>query len=382
MTLQKSNLQQSWQLRYFENFSDPNSGWPVDDNPDREYSYYNGEYRIFVKSDNYWAMVRAGPKLSDAAVEVEARFATNIYGTYRLLFGISDDWSQIYTFEVDERSNYRLWKWDWFQERWTLVRGPTHSEHIRPRQELNRLRAERVGNDVSFYANGNFVTTERLPALAGERRMGIIAWSQSTPNMDVRFDNFKIFARVEASPTPISTQEPTATPTTPIATSTPTPTATGIPTGQPTPTATEVSPGEPLYEDDFSSPASGWCVADNDDYEMGYLGGEYRILVKTENLSAWCPAKVSFTDFDAQVQARHVGAERAKAYGLLFCYQDSDNFYDFDVLPNAGSYALWKRVNAEWVSLVSATESQAVHRGDAPNLLRVVVQGSEINLYI
>lgn len=153
-----------------------------------------------------------------------------------------------------------------------------------------------------------------------------------------------------------------------------------VPTPMPTPTP--IPRPAPTYEDDFSNPASGWWQGATEDYEKGYVEGEYHILVKNEGgWSVWATAGPWFAHFDAQARARCERAEGVKVYGLLFRYQDSSNFYDFDVDPIFRTYALWKREGGAWSAIVSWTESPAINPGEAPNLLRVICQGSQISLY-
>ena len=76
------------------------SGWPVSDDGNRSYEYLNNEYRILVRNTDWWAGGRPGFKASDYILTVDVRNATGNFGSYGLLFGLSDDWSQYYSFEI------------------------------------------------------------------------------------------------------------------------------------------------------------------------------------------------------------------------------------------------------------------------------------------
>jgi hypothetical protein len=138
-----------------------------------------------------------------------------------------------------------------------------------------------------------------------------------------------------------------------------------------------------LFEDDFSDPTSGWAVYSDAEVKMGYEDGEYSILVKGQNLIAWSlnERAGTFKDFILEVDARQVSGPDNNDYGLLFRYQDEDNFYSFGVSGD-GYYSLYKKVRGEWVAIVDWTESAYVNKGRSTNRLKVVAKGPEISLYV
>jgi len=141
--------------QYLDDFSDPGSGWPIADN-DVQYAYSNGEYRIWVKSWGTWAGAAPGVKASDFTVFVDVRSGPNhiLPGSYGLLFGLSDDWSQFYTFEIStEVERYRLWKYE--SSDWTLL-----AEGFYDAQEnFDQLRIVRGGTQIDAYVNDQLLTT-------------------------------------------------------------------------------------------------------------------------------------------------------------------------------------------------------------------------------
>ena len=42
---------------------------------------------------------------------VDVRNATGVYGSYGLVFGLSDDFSQFYDFEIDPLGNYAIYRY-------------------------------------------------------------------------------------------------------------------------------------------------------------------------------------------------------------------------------------------------------------------------------
>ncbi len=154
------------------------------------------------------------------------------------------------------------------------------------------------------------------------------------------------------------------------------PTATpGAPKAGPAPTE------GPVFADDFAQPDSGWAKEIKDDYEIGYFEGQYRILVKKKNTVAWSTLGQSFTDFLLVVNARQAGGSDNNSYGLIYRYQDSDNFYYFRISGN-GFYSAAKMVDGQWKTLVGWKQSPYINRGQSTNHLKLVCRGRYMSFYV
>ncbi len=71
----------------------------------------------------------------------------------------------------------------------------------------------------------------------------------------------------------------------------------------------------------------------------------------------------------------------AKA-GLVFWYEDVNNFYVFEIAPN-GRASVWRRQRGKWLAQVKWTDSDTVNQGDgAINELRVTTVGSDATVYV
>lgn len=162
---------------------------------------------------------------------------------------------------------------------------------------------------------------------------------------------------------------PTVTPLTQPPTATP-----------PLPTPT-TPPWKLVLEDDFSDPANGWPkdYTDND-VEMGYEKGEYRIVVKRAQVGYFVPLEAEYSNITLEVEARHVSGPDS-TYGLTFRHQDSDNAYVF-LISSTGSYGLFKRVQGKWIALQKLAKTPYLNRGSKTNRLKVVCVGSRITVYI
>jgi len=68
-------------------------------------------------------------------------------------------------------------------------------------------------------------------------------------------------------------------------------------------------------------------------------------------------------------------------YGLVFRYQDDQNFYAF-VVNSLGMYALYLCQNGEYTPLIPFQPSTAIYQGASANLLQVIVRATSIDLYV
>jgi pSer/pThr/pTyr-binding forkhead associated (FHA) protein len=135
-----------------------------------------------------------------------------------------------------------------------------------------------------------------------------------------------------------------------------------------------------VYEDDFSDPSSGWDDAFDRYTTKQYGNNKYYIDITTSNLVAWGLANRSVSDFRLEVDATQELGPNNNGYGILFRFQDRDNFYRFDISGD-GFFLLSKFHAGEWVTLVPWTASSAINVGQTANRLSVEAVGSQIRVY-
>jgi hypothetical protein len=175
---------------FADDFSDPTSGWYVGDDGINRYEYLNNEYRILVRNTGGWAGVRPGFMASDYNLTVDVRNVTGNFGSYGLLFGLSDDWSQFYSLEIFPDGYYGIYEYD--DGSWTnLSVGPSNS--IYTGTTMNRLKIKRDGDLIEAYANGALLASVSDGSYTGMRHVGLIVESWDVPNVDVMFDNFAVY---------------------------------------------------------------------------------------------------------------------------------------------------------------------------------------------
>jgi len=78
---------------FYDDFSNPESGWPIFEDGVVLYEYLNGEYRILVKNAETWAAASPDYLAADYIVAVDVRKAGDVWGKYGIIFGLAEDWS-------------------------------------------------------------------------------------------------------------------------------------------------------------------------------------------------------------------------------------------------------------------------------------------------
>ena len=146
-------------------------------------------YRLLVRPAEAWAGAVPGFKASSATYSVDVLNATGVYGSYGVLFGLSDNGSQFYTFEIDRDGYYILFRYS--SGSWTIMKvGFSGSIHTGVTN--NRLRLTRNGSQIQAYANGQLLANISDGSFTGLRRAGVLVTSYDEANVDARFDNFQI----------------------------------------------------------------------------------------------------------------------------------------------------------------------------------------------
>lgn len=92
----------------FDDFSDPNSGFPIADTSTNTYQYVNGEYQILNKTNSYLGAVALNYKLEEFEYEVSMRRVGSAKGLYGIIFWLNDTWNEYYLLLVspDTKEHY------------------------------------------------------------------------------------------------------------------------------------------------------------------------------------------------------------------------------------------------------------------------------------
>jgi hypothetical protein len=106
-----------------------------------------------------------------------------------------------------------------------------------------------------------------------------------------------------------------------------------------------------LFQDDFSSPESGWDIYEDELGAAGYLDGVYRILADEPHTDFWGnPHGLKFKDVQVEVDALRAAGSSNNVFGILCRYQDAGNFYQL-LVSSDGYYDISKVINDQRIPL-------------------------------
>ncbi|WP_322512458.1 zinc-ribbon domain-containing protein [Chloroflexus sp.] len=138
--------------------------------------------------------------------------------------------------------------------------------------------------------------------------------------------------------------------------------------------------GDILFRDEFEDPAASDLGEDEDaSTRYAYEQGRYVIEVKEPETLAWALVEGNYRNVIIETSYSIPRDSPGGAAGLIFHYQDADNFYLFSV-SNDGYYALELLEDNQWVTLIDWTQHEAI--SSESNRMRVELRGDEITLYV
>jgi hypothetical protein len=89
----------------------------------------------------------------------------------------------------------------------------------------------------------------------------------------------------------------------------------------------------------FHTDDGAWDVETNDDVARAVTAGAYRLRVIAADTLAWSTTQLSAADFYLEAATIHVAGPLNNEFGVIFRYQDDDNFYAYSISSD-GYYRL------------------------------------------
>lgn len=327
---------------FVETFDNPATNLPTGEQTGAAWGYAGGEYRLLIKSANYFQSRLIGPTLTDYEVNVSARFATDATGDYGLVVAArgADDYL---AFVVDPNQNYAITRRT--PDRSTVIQDWTFASALNGGQEANRLRVIQRGREIAFYANDvllKLITDDGDPKLA--RQIGLIAASFARGGVDARFDSLKVCA----APASFSTNRVTLI-------------------------------------DNFDDNRNGWAPKRySANGSTSIENGQFLIsaIYSTEPYfwSEWNP-NVAFDDFDLKVDAQIVAGSPTSTIGILFGIQDLGNAYLLN-LVNDGRFTVYRVIESSYQPIAEMQAAAAINPDQALNHIHLSVVSDTLSVAV
>jgi hypothetical protein len=179
---------------FFDDFSDPASGWTIEEDDYVSAGYSNGEYLIHTKAAGYFYLYRAPScELDNYTVEIDARWAEKTGQSYGLIFDVKESFSYYYLFDINtDYQQFRL-LYRYGPGLFTEIVSPTYSPAIQPGLASNHMGVTRLGDQITLFVNGVELGSYWDYAITGAGGVGIISSPyDDRPKSDALFDNFSL----------------------------------------------------------------------------------------------------------------------------------------------------------------------------------------------
>jgi hypothetical protein len=179
----------SGEVLYKEEFEDNTTGWARVANDNGIMDYDGGGYRILVRQPklNFWSIPEKN--FTDVRVEVDV---IKLNGPDENRMGLMCRYQNgdYYFFAISNDGYYVIGK---FLGDMTLLLGQSEmqSSEVIQKGTLNHLRADCIGDQLTFYVNFTEVASATDPDLPNGD-VGLLAGAFTEPGVDVLFDHFVV----------------------------------------------------------------------------------------------------------------------------------------------------------------------------------------------
>ena len=187
-----NEVEHAGQTLFRDEFTDPSSGWNRISADTGETDYADGAYRIYVDQPNMDIWAKPDLSFSDVRIEVDA---FKVGGDRDNRFGVicrAKERDHFYTFIISSDGYFGIGKIKGEDYQLIGMDALQYSDMIEQGSALNHLRADCVGNTLTFYINGiRIAQAQDSEFISGD--VGLIAGTYNSTGTDIRFDNFIVY---------------------------------------------------------------------------------------------------------------------------------------------------------------------------------------------
>lgn len=175
---------------FFDDFSNPNSGWSVWSSEGAVISYESNGLKFHINEANYDYWSLPGQRFTDSTLAVDATLVDGpTDNDYGLLCRFQNEYN-FYAFLVSSDGYGGIIKVkDGVYQTLNSPDGMEYGSMIKQGQATNQIRADCIGTRLTLYVNSEkFLEAEDSDFSVGD--VGLIAGSYSQPGVEILFDNF------------------------------------------------------------------------------------------------------------------------------------------------------------------------------------------------
>ncbi len=181
-----SSFAPSGQTIYQDNFSDPDSGWWVEEYDEGYYRYNNGRYEVAVFPEQYYFYDYVPDEFQDVQISVDYAFIQPTgEGEAAVVCNYQDDQNFVILL-ISEDGYYAIYKL--YNDEWSALVDYTYTDLI-DLGAPGTITATCADGKYSL-ANNNVLLVEVTDTTFASGAVGLMASTYNTPNLIVAFDNF------------------------------------------------------------------------------------------------------------------------------------------------------------------------------------------------
>ncbi|HJX36975.1 MAG TPA: hypothetical protein VJ714_00115, partial [Anaerolineae bacterium] len=110
--------------------------------------------------------------------------------------------------------------------------------------------------------------------------------------------------------------------------------------------------------------------------------GAYHIVTfETNHFVVGVSESLFLRDLVLEVDAAQVSGEKNNEYGLVYGYQDEDNYYEL-AISGDGYVGFFAKERGRWQTISAFRGNEAINQGNAVNRLRLEVTAGAFNFYV
>ncbi|MBE2235920.1 MAG: hypothetical protein IAE85_20685 [Anaerolinea sp.] len=339
------NLIRNQEAVYFDEFRRASGDWFLPERESHEFAYRNRTLQIealepeLVSYALSEALIDQMP--ANFLLEVDAAPADPEAGIYGLVFGYrNDDNFLSFWLTGDEYTLQRQVDDEWE----TLVDWTASDAIAAVPGAVNRLGVLVQDDQIKLFVNDQQIDRvggiETPPGTIGLTAVG----RSADGSFVVAYDDLELWA-VEAVAAGAEDEENDSAPPTTVAER-----------------LAELRANDPLYAESFRRTSDAWADEGDEDASFFVEEGAYHAQIEADGIAFWYVSPdvidLNLTDYLVEVDVWAEQQVSEAEYGLLFRYQDDDNFYWFTI--SDGWYTVYKQVEDEWTLLLDWTESGAI----------------------
>jgi len=142
------------------------------------------------------------------------------------------------------------------------------------------------------------------------------------------------------------------------------------------------------YKDNRAQPGMQYDISVR---EVEAAGGETRVYIAegayhivahgVDSFIVGVSQRLSLEDFSVEVDAAQVSGDDDDEYGLVYGYQDQDNYYEV-AISGDGHAGFFAKEGGDWYSVVGFEPSEDINQGNAVNHLRLEVNEGRFSFYV